>query len=294
MTWAPELPLGRATIDRASDLRTDPDWIDRLWRQPQTRVLRVHEGQVLISGEPPQLVLIPPEQADNGERYFLGLDPGQTAYFAIVAPFEPGPTHQVVGLRAVGSVLGDRDVGLLVHALALTNWHATHGHCARCGAPTEPAPGGHLRRCSADGSEHFPRTDPAVIMLVHADDRALLGRQPSWPERRFSTLAGFVEPGESAEHAVIREVWEESGVEVSDVHYLGSQPWPFPSNLMLGFTARAKGTTLRLNEELAEANWYSRAELAGAVSDGSVLLPPRVSIARRLIEAWYGGSLPTP
>lgn len=315
MAKAVELPLARGTVDRASGLRTDPEQIERLWADPATRVLRVHDGETLVTGDPPELVLVGVSEVgvsevgvsavgasavgasavDGAERYFLGLDEQRIAYFAISAPIEAGPDQQLAGLRSVGSLLGDRDVGLLVHAIALANWHATHRHCARCGAATESAAGGHQRRCPLDGSEHFPRTDPAVIMLVaDAEDRALLGRQPSWPQRRFSTLAGFVEPGESAEHAVVREVMEEAGVEVTDVRYFGSQPWPFPSSLMLGYTATATTTALRLDDELVEARWFGRDDLYTAVRDRAVLLPPRVSIARRLIESWYGAELPTP
>ena len=154
---------------------------------------------------------------------------------------------------------------------------------------------GHVRRCPACGAEHFPRTDPAVIMLVTDDaGRALLGHNPQWPPNRFSTLAGFVEPGESAEQAVVREIEEESGVDVVDVRYLGSQPWPFPSSLMLGFTARALDPdAVHVDgEEIHEARWFSPDDLRAAVASGEVLFPPSVSIARRLIEHWYGGPIP--
>jgi NAD+ diphosphatase len=295
MTNVVALPLARGTVDRATAVRTDPVQLDRLWRDPATRVLRVYDGESLVSGDPPALVLTSPELIDGGERYFLGLDEHGTAYFASCARISPGAGERLAGIRAVGGLLDDRDIGLLVHAIALANWHATHRHCARCGAPTEPVAGGHVRRCPVDESEHFPRTDPAVIMLVSdSDDRALLGRQPSWPPRRFSTLAGFVEPGESAEHAVIREVQEEAGVHVGEVRYFGSQPWPFPSSLMLGFLARATTTEIRLEDELVEARWFTRDELYQAVRDRAVLLPPPVSIARRLIESWFGGELPNP
>jgi NAD+ diphosphatase len=151
-----------------------------------------------------------------------------------------------------------------------------------------------VRRCPKDGSEHFPRTDPAVIMLItDPDDHALLGRQHAWPQRRFSTLAGFVEPGESLEQAVIREVREEAGVEVGQVRYFASQPWPFPSSVMIGFYGEAKTTDIVLEDELAEARWVSRDVLAVEVADGSVRLPPPISIARRLIEGWYGEQIST-
>jgi NAD+ diphosphatase len=196
-------------------------------------------------------------------------------------------------LRAVGHLLDDTDAGLLTCAVALANWHAVHGRCARCGEATRPVQAGWARSCPACGAEHYPRTDPAVIMAVaDADDRILLGRQARWPQKRFSTLAGFVEPGESLEAAVRREVAEEAGVTVGEVVYRGSQPWPFPSSLMLGFRATALTTEVTVDgEELAQARWWTREELALDLGTGELLLPPRLSIARRLIEDWYGGPL---
>ncbi|MDH2429811.1 NAD(+) diphosphatase [Sphaerisporangium sp. TRM90804] len=197
------------------------------------------------------------------------------------------------GLRRAGAALGDRDAGLLVNAVALEAWHTTHEHCPRCGARTTVVAGGHMRVCPDDGSQHFPRVDPAVIMLVRdADDRCLLARGPQWPEGRFSVLAGFVESGESLEQAVAREVLEEVGVTVAATRYLGSQPWPFPRSLMLGFFAEATSTRITLDgDEIAEAMWVTREELRAAVESGEIRLPPGVSIARRLIETWYGSPL---
>jgi NAD+ diphosphatase len=194
-------------------------------------------------------------------------------------------------LREVGATLDDRDAGLAVHAVGLDNWHATHLRCPRCGAPTRPTLGGHVRRCDEDGSQHFPRTDPAVIMLVHdGADRCLLGRQTPWPNRRFSTLAGFVEPGESAEQAVAREVDEEVGLPVTDIEYRASQPWPFPSSLMFGYRARATAYDVDLRDgEIEEARWFSRAELRRAADAGEVVLSSPVSIAYRLITDWLTG-----
>jgi NAD+ diphosphatase len=195
----------------------------------------------------------------------------------------------------VGAVLSDRDAGLLTHAVALANWHETHTHCPQCGAATVPAPAGHLTVCPVDGTEHFPRLDPAVIMLViDADDRLLLARNALWPKGRMSVVAGFVEPGESAEHAVAREVFEETAIVVGQVRYLGSQPWPMPRSLMLGFEARAKGgQQIEVDsEEIGEARWFTRDELRAAIDAGEVGIAPSSSIARRLIEFWYGGELP--
>jgi NAD+ diphosphatase len=287
----PELPLARATVDRAAERRTDEDWLAAAWADPCTRVLRLHDGRAAVTGDPPALVLEPPGDEPPEERFFLGVDADGAAFFAVPAA-EPLPA--AAGLREVGVLLGARDAGLLVHAVALANWHATHPHCPRCGAATRSAAAGHLRRCLVDGSEHYPRTDPAVIMsVVDADDRLLLGRQAQWPPGRFSTLAGFVEPGESLEQAVRREVAEEAGVSVGEVRYMGSQPWPFPSSLMLGFVAQATTTEVQLRDgEIAQARWFSRAELLEAVHAGDVQLSSKVSIARALIEQWYGAALP--
>ena len=205
------------------------------------------------------------------------------------------PGLRPAGLREAAALLNDRDAGLFTHAVALANWHSTHTHCPRCGTPTVTVAAGHAQRCPADGSEHFPRIDPAVIMLVtDPDDRCLLARNRRWPERRVSILAGFVEPGESAEQAVAREVREETGIVVTQVRYAGSQPWPMPQSLMLGFRAVAAGELdLRVDDdEIAEAHWYSREELRSALAAREILLPPPVSIAHRLIESWYGEELP--
>ena len=205
------------------------------------------------------------------------------------------PGLRPADLREAAALLNDRDAGLFTHAVALANWHATHTHCPRCGTPTVTVAAGHAQRCPADGSEHFPRIDPAVIMLVtDPDDRCLLARNRRWPERRVSILAGFVEPGESAEQAVAREVQEETGIVADRVRYAGSQPWPMPQSLMLGFRAAASGDLeLRVDDdEIAEAHWYSREELRRALAAREILLPPPVSIAHRLIESWYGEELP--
>ena len=198
-----------------------------------------------------------------------------------------------MGLRAVGSELSDRDAGIFTTTLALANWHARNTHCPRCGALTEPVNAGWVRRCTAEGSEHYPRTDPAVIMaVVDPDDRLLLGRSPLWPEGRFSVLAGFVEPGESFEAAVAREVMEEVGVVVDQARYLGNQPWPFPASVMIGFIATAHDPTLRLDPvEMAEARWVTREEYMAALRAEEIRTPSGISIAKRLIEHWLGASV---
>ncbi len=291
------LALTRALHDRAAVHRLDEAWLAAAWEASATRVLVIEQGKVRWTEEAggAALLLVASGDAPDGERYFLGVDADDVAYFAVAAEALPeGVDAQVGHLYTLGSVLGDRDAGLLVHAFGLENWHRTHKFCARCGQPTEPVAAGHVRKCTVCAAEHFPRTDPAVIMLVVDPlDRALLGRQASWPEKRFSTLAGFVEPGESLRQAVVREVAEEVGAEVTGVTYVDSQPWPFPSSLMLGFHATAADDRIDVDgAEIAEARWFSRDELRAAVAAGDVLLPGAISISRHLIELWFGETIP--
>jgi NAD+ diphosphatase len=295
------LALARSGVDRAAARRTDEDWLAAAWADEGTRVLLVSEGRVLATGEArPELVLTPPGDAPaGGERYLLGVDAAGIAYFALAVPRLPEadarpPGARRTGIREIGALLPDLDAGLLVHAVALEQWHRAHGHCARCGAATRVEGAGHLRRCPVCDTEHYPRTDPAVIVLItDPDDRLLLGRQERWPPGRYSIFAGFVEPGESLEQAVVREIAEEVGLIVTDVRYVSSQPWPFPSSLMLGFTAKAKDPAFEVDgTEITHARWYSRAELRAAVDREELLLPSGVSIARRLVDAWYGEPLP--
>jgi NAD+ diphosphatase len=287
------LALARGALDRVGERRRDDDWLAEVWADPRSRVLVIDQGKVPIRPEP-ALVLIPPDQAPEGERYLLGVDTDGVAYFGVSAPLPAIEGTEPASLRTTGALLSDRDAGLLTQAVALQNWHATHTHCPRCGALTRVASAGHTRICTVDGSEHFPRTDPAVIMLVHDAERILLARSANWPPRRVSILAGFVEAGESLEQAVAREVHEEVGVTVRDCRYLGSQPWPLPRSLMLGFFARAdEGQELHVDgAEIKSARWYTHEELRAATESGEVLLPGRISIARQLIERWYGGELP--
>ncbi|HEX5190525.1 MAG TPA: NAD(+) diphosphatase [Streptosporangiaceae bacterium] len=303
------IALTRHEVERSTHLRTDEAWLAKAWDDPGTRVLVIEDGQALASIDEgaAELLFVPPEHAPEGTRFLLGVDADDIVYFGVGGPIPeppagagpgasgpPGSGFRKAGLRQAGTLLTDRDAGLLTHAVALANWHAVAGFCSRCGAPTRPELAGHSRRCTVDASEHFPRCDPAVIMLVtDPDDRCLLARNASWPQRRVSVLAGFVEPGESAEQAVAREVHEETGVHVSAVTYAASQPWPMPHNLMLGFRARATGTTITVDEdEIAEANWYSRDDLRSALMSGELIMPPSLSISRWLIETWYGTDLP--
>jgi NAD+ diphosphatase len=292
------LALSRAEVDRATGRRGDTEWLAAAWADPGTRVVVIEDGRALVRTGPgaEELVFVPAEQAPEGVRFLLGIAADGTVYFGVAGPLTKADADGVrpVSLREAGPHLSDRDVGLMTHAVGLANWHAVHTHCPRCGAVTVPEQAGHSRRCPVDGSEHFPRLDPAVIMLVtDPDDRCLLARNAQWPERRVSILAGFVEPGESAEQAVAREVLEETGISVVGVRYVGSQPWPMPHSLMLGFRARATGSLEIVvdSEEIAEAHWFSRDELRASVASGEIRLPPPVSIAHRIIESWYGSDL---
>ena len=281
--------LSRSTVDRDAATREDGAALDRAWSN--AKVLTLEDGLALVDGT--SLVLVEAADApDGGERLYLGSQDGQ-AYFAVTGPLPRRLGATAQGLREVGAALDDRDAGLLTHAVGLANWHATHLRCPRCGAPTHSAKGGAVRICEADASTHFPRTDPAVIVLVtDGADRAVLGRSAIWPPRRYSTLAGFVEPGESAEQAVVREVAEEAGIAVRQVVYRGSQPWPFPASLMLGYRAVCDpdAEPVPQDGELADVGWFTREQLRDAGGweggPGPVLLPPPVSIAYRLITEW--------
>jgi len=304
------LALSRSAVDRATQRRTDVAWIEAAWADPGTRVVVVRNSQALVVpvGDQLELVFIPPDEAPAGTRFLLGTDDDGIAYFGVSGAVtgdgavdseawdrSARPDAKPMALRQAGALLSDRDAGLFTHAVALANWHDSHTHCPRCGTPTVPAPAGHLTTCPKDGTEHFPRLDPAVIMLViDPQDRCLLARNALWPKGRMSVLAGFVEPGESAEHAVAREVYEETAIVVSQVRYLGSQPWPMPRSLMLGFQAMAAGgQTIAVDEEeIGEARWFSREEMRAAIEAGELGLAPTSSIARRLIEYWYGEELP--
>lgn len=295
------LALSRSEVDRMSERRSDADWVAKTWDSPATRVFAINpEGRALVREETPELVFTGSADAPEGIRCLLGLDDDGVAYFAVITDDLPDLPGKPMNLRTAGALLGARDAGLMTHAVALEHWHVTHGFCPRCGNPTEVANAGHVRICTVDGSQHFPRVDPAVIMLVvdDADDpdaqRCLLGSQAAWPDNRFSTLAGFVEPGESLERAVAREVHEEVGVRVTEARYLGSQPWPMPRSLMLGYFALAPdpGPVHFRDGEMSKARWFTRTELFAAAESGEILLPGPISIARHLIETWYGDKLP--
>ncbi|HEX2903278.1 MAG TPA: NAD(+) diphosphatase [Jatrophihabitans sp.] len=303
--WAiPEVPLlSRTGHDRRADVRDDPEYLQHAWHDPATRVLLLSaDGAAQIAAGPDLVLRSPAEAAVPGIRVYLGAV-GDTDFFAVLADAALPGQESWATLRDVGARLTDRDVGLLTTAVALQAWHHRHPHCPRCGALTRPARAGWIRSCPVDGSEHFPRTDPAVIMLVHdGQGRCVLARGPQWAPGRMSVLAGFVKAGESAEAAVAREVGEEVGIKVRDIRYAGSQPHPFPASLMLGFTARLDGDpTLRIDgTEIVEAGWFTREqvratgewgdEAAGPDAPPLRGLPPSMSIARQLINTWLAAA----
>ncbi len=295
-------------LDRADNRRQDGDWLSQRLQAPDTRFVPLWRNRNLVDrleGDPPRSAIFL-----NGDHYaaladvleegaiFLGEDSAKRSYFALdLAKLDLPDHHPVLAglghfadLRLFGPMLPQGEGALLAYARGMIYWHRRHRFCGSCGTATASDRGGHLRRCSNQdcGQQHFPRTDPAVIMLVHdGGDRCVLGRQANWPDGMHSTLAGFVEPGESLEEAVAREVEEEVGLKVSEVTYHSSQPWPFPSSLMIGFWARARGEALQVDtSEIESAAWYSRKSLVHSPEDESFRLPRRDSIARRLIEDW--------
>jgi len=282
------LPLARSRVDRAEHLRKDPIALEALWER--ARVIHFDGEKFLIDPATSALHFLKSFEApDNGDEFFLGLD-GNQPYFLFMSPQISGEAENYKTLREIGGALDDLQIGLAVHSQGLANWHRKHPHCSQCGARTAPALGGSIRECPQCSTQHYPRTDPAIIVLVKDEhDRILLGHQKVWPEHRFSTFAGFVETGESFEQCVSREVAEEAGVLVSDVKYLGSQPWPFPASLMIAFeativdpeNARPDG------EEIEEIRWFDRDSIIEEIQAGELLLPPKISVARAMIESWY-------
>jgi len=284
-----KLPLAAAEVDRAAHLRTDEKYLTSAWSKAEVLIfanerfsatsnqLRFQKGSELGSYQP---------ETD----YFLGVKDGE-AFFVRHLTTDQAVNIELKTLREVGAFLPSRDIGLAVHAQGLANWHQKHPMCSQCGGKTVAASGGSIRKCLVDNSEHYPRTDGAIIVLVKDDkDRILLGRQKVWPKNRFSTFAGFVEPGESFEQCVEREVLEEAGVELTDINYLGSQPWPFPASLMIAFEAITNTPELARadGEEIEEIRWFSRQDMKAAITDKSLILPLEISVARQMIKAWYG------
>ena len=289
-------------LDRAADRRRDEQWLAAQQDDPTTRFLPLWQLKHLVTREPSfgPIFLSPQERCariDIAEPpTFLGLDENR-AYFSVnvPAPADSPPDSlvelgQFRDLRQVAALLDAPVAAILAHARAMAYWHQRHRFCGDCGSATVSREGGYLRVCSNAqcGQHHFPRSDPAIIVLVESGERCLLGRKPSWPEGQYSTIAGFVEPGECIEDAVIREVGEETGVRVGEMHYQSSQPWPFPSSLMLGFRARATDSTIRVDrDELQDARWFTREQIRSGLTEKSLRLPPNISVSYRLIEGWF-------
>ncbi len=282
-------------IDRMAERRGDANWLEQTYRDPETQILAMHRGRLLVAGEAAQVVRLDASQLPGKVDYcaFLGRLNNRMLFAASVAEpdVEPLASHshgQFMAFRQAIPRLPAEDASLAAYARALDLWQRQHRFCGRCGSPAEADPAGFRRICTSGecGKEHFPRLDPAIITVVGHRGRCLLGRQPSWPAGRYSTLAGFVEPGESLEDAVRREVLEESGVRVASATYHSSQPWPFPSSLMVGFFAEAADAGIRRGEELEDVQWFEVDELERAVRARDILLPYRASVSYRLIADW--------
>jgi NAD+ diphosphatase len=296
------LPLARHELDRDYLTRNRPGLMDELWADESTRVVVLTHGTALLADDGSLRLVTPAEVPVSTVRLYLGKATAEPQLGVSIAAVVLGddeatalePDREKWGnLRAIGTKLSTLDAGLFTVALALANWHSTHGFSPSTGEPTTSELGGWVRR-DPEGKEHFPRTDAAIIVgIIDSEDRILLGSNALWEGNRYSLLAGFVEPGESLENAVIREVFEESGIRVIDPVYLGSQPWPFPASLMLGFTARVdpdvEQTLTPDGAEILDVRWFSRAELKASIGD--VILPGHASIARAILEHWYGGPI---
>jgi NAD+ diphosphatase len=282
-----------SSFDRLGPRRSDEAFIGEAWADPEALAVTFSGSRFEATGRRPRWV--PTAQAPDGIRVLLGVGP-KGPRFAVLGSreLEAASENQWLGLREAFGSVDAEELALLVHAVGLAEWHHAYQHCPRCGGELRPREAGNVLRCANCGRDQFPRTDGAVIMLItDSEDRALLGRQPSWPEGRWSTLAGFVEPGETLEDAVRREVFEEAGVVVGDVTYVASQPWPLPASLMLGFTGKALTTDIKVDgEEIQDARWWSREDALAGAEDGSLVIPPGISISRALITGWYGDDLP--
>ncbi|MBV9863228.1 MAG: NAD(+) diphosphatase [Alphaproteobacteria bacterium] len=293
-------------LDRVSDRRRDTGWLHSLLDDRETRLLPLRELKPMVRGGiAPELDWQPvgPWRAainEGATLVLLGLAGGR-AYFALDAtgaPATPDWDAEAVDVRALAPQIAVGEAAILAEARSVLDWHARHGFCAQCGSPTDIASAGWTRRCPNCRAHHFPRTDPVVIMLTVREGRALLGRNRRRPGSRFSCLAGFMEPGETLEEAVRREVFEESGIRVGRVRYLASQPWPFPSTLMMGFLAEGLTEEITVDpEEIAEARWFPREEIAAMVARAAtgpddpseVSLPPPLAIAHQICRRWSSG-----
>jgi NAD+ diphosphatase len=298
----PHIELAAHPHERVGERRADQEWLGRAWADADTRVL-VFAGTRVRPGDG-TLEWVPSAEAPpTGIRVLLGERDGRVWFALVVDPAEAEPPAEAwVGLRELlPHLAGDavEQAPLVFHAFGLAEWlHATR-HCPRCGGLLEVRMAGHELECTVCHRRQFPRTDPAVIMAISQgepgspDEQLLLGRQDSWPEGRYSTLAGFLEPGETLEDAVRREVAEETGVRVGEVTYFGNQPWPLPGSLMLGFLGRALSREISVDgREIQDARWFTRAQMRAEADAGTLVLPGGVSISRSLVEHWYGATLP--
>ncbi|HET7369299.1 MAG TPA: NAD(+) diphosphatase [Gammaproteobacteria bacterium] len=291
-------------FDRLGERRKDAAWLEAALASRRARFVVTwdHLSPIRWQDEQPAIAWLTADEVaawrhEAREIVLLGEANGETLFGLT---FDAPPAAELplspADLREVGPLLEAGEASLLAWFRALVHWHRTHRFCPRCGHVTTPAAAGHERHCDACGTHHFPRVDPAIIVLVEDGERCLLGTQSGWPDNRYSTLAGFVEPGESLEDAVRREVFEEAGVEVAAVSYHSSQPWPFPASLMLGFTATARTTDIDpCDGELKDARWFSRDDIDAELASGDLRLSSRLSIAYRLIRDWYerdGSRLP--
>ena len=317
MRHAESVTFGGSALDRAHDLRRDPQAMAEVAARPGARSVLLWRGKPLVGAD--ALVRLPmshPVLADLGPPLFLGRDGAEGLWAHDLTGWTPDlvelpnfgsfsdpseqrhpllPADQVFAeLRGIMSRLDSRNAELAAMARAVMGWHQTHGFCARCGENTQIAMGGWQRDCAVCGTHHFPRTDPVVIMLITHGNSILLGRSPGWPEGMFSLLAGFVEPGETIEAAVRREVFEESGVRVGPVSYLASQPWPFPASLMIGCRGQALTDAITIDpEELETAQWVSRERLAQVFAGADPQIKPsrHGAIAHFLMQNWLADSL---
>ena len=302
------IPFTGNSLDRASHRRTDTSWMAAQLRNPSSLIHPMWKLQPFAIGDgdgPLEAAFFAPGFLEtlagpDAPCIFLGLDEGRAVFaLDVSAAQEPETTGPLAGLghfrelRGAAALLPDRDLAILGQAKALIDWHQRHGFCARCGSPTEAVDAGHRRLCRNCGAEHFPRTDPVAIMLATRGDCCLVGRGRQFPPMMYSALAGFIEPGETLEEAVRREIFEEAGIRTGSVRYLTTQPWPFPSSLMIGCFAEAFEGDIRIDEtELAEARWLDRATaralLAGEQIE-SIRIPPPIAIAHHLVKAWVEG-----
>jgi NAD+ diphosphatase len=287
-----QIPFSHDTLDRADPVRLDDEAQSRFWGADDAWAYVFWRGKPLLEIVDDTLVPVRLPVAEAPEpwlKLFLGdgpvlaiaLDPAEKP------PRLPG---RFADLRMSAASMSLEDAATLGTARGVFAWHRTHGFCAKCGGTTVPTHAGWRRRCTQCGAEHFPRVDPVVIALVTRHDRVLLGRGPTWPEGFYSCLAGFMEPGETPESATRREVFEEAGVRIGAVRYLGAQPWPFPRSLMLGMHAEAETEAITLDEhELADARWFSREEVRAMLGgEGTTIPPTRAAIAHHLLVAWLG------